>query len=1418
MVPSLSIADAFNFRDLDPVLLVMMQSNFWLGGTVALSLTLAAPAGAQSITAAPDGTGTRIVIDGSTYHIQGGTQARANLFHSFQALGLNEGEIANFLSNPSVTNILGRVTGGEPSMINGLIQVTGAHSNLYLMNPAGFVFGQGMSLNVGGDFLATTADRIAVGDSWFMSSGVNDYTRLVGTPNQFAFLSEQPGAILNFGVLNSNQTVSLMGGTILNEGAIAAETVTLAAVPGERLVRIVQPGMLLSLEIPTAQVSAGIPPVALPILLTGSETLTNRSAAVSATPHLFSEGDLVIAGAVAGQHIDLYAAGQVTPTDADLIEGDTRVIRFSETGENPNQGIFIDHRSDHPEALLYGAEAGTIAQIIERDENGISVISEQLAVISDSVGELDSVAIVAEGNEGNFWLGSEWIRAKNIDNYATQLQTWGEALTDNADLLLYSCFTALGEAGQTLVQSLAEMTGADVAASVDATGSVNYEANWDLEYSTISGTIEAENPFTAQTLMSWNGKLATRTVQNLNDTLGGGSLRDALTTGGYSTGSSYWINSVADGDEITFASNLSGTITLTNVDGMPGIDEIAWSANNLTLDGDNRITVDAGGGSRIFNINGNATIKNLAITNGSAGGFGGGIYHHGTGTLTISNSIITSNSAVDNGAGIMSTSNVSLIDSIISNNSASSNGGGIVANSITLSSSTLSGNTAGASGNDIYSNGGSIKLTENNGDFNLDLFASDTTVDFNSSGSITLVGTIQTETKSITLNSGSNIDITGLALTTNGGDITMNAGGNITAQEFNTTSTTASQDAGNITLTSTGGIIDIVSSGGSGSILAFSGTGDDAGIVSLNGALGIKTGLINTESTGGAGGRVTLESQRFVQIDGALAAAGSAGGSFFNNFAASISSRGLSSGGAITIRHGGNGLVPFIVGDVSTNGTSNAITAGTGFTISPTNEYLFSHIQPGIQILTNGFGAAIANDVAGSEPVNQYLDTKSLIEHIGHQLNAGTVFLDNGGFTWTLPGDRAAGGSLDDNLVLQELIQLDNFLGESYSELQAESESVEGSDENEENNEESIDNIRETFKQIQEQTGTVPALIYALSQPDALELIVVTPDNQLLRKVVPEANRETLLKTIRTFRRRITAISPGYQQPAQQLYNWLIRPVESSINNLNINTLVFAMGDGLRSIPLAALHDGEQFLVEKYSLGQIPSLSLTDSSYVPLHDANVLAMGASQFDQLNPLPAVPSELSLITNLKAGEQHLNQGFTWENLATQSRNRNFEIVHLATHAAFRAGSATNSYIQLWGDDRIGVNQLRELRWFEDPKVELLVLSACQTALGDPHAELGFAGLAVQAGVKSTLASLWQISDAGTMQLMSEFYSQLNHPEVTIKAEALRRAQLMLLRGETNLQNDITLLPELARYANADLTHPYYWSAFTLVGSPW
>jgi CHAT domain-containing protein len=199
---------------------------------------------------------------------------------------------------------------------------------------------------------------------------------------------------------------------------------------------------------------------------------------------------------------------------------------------------------------------------------------------------------------------------------------------------------------------------------------------------------------------------------------------------------------------------------------------------------------------------------------------------------------------------------------------------------------------------------------------------------------------------------------------------------------------------------------------------------------------------------------------------------------------------------------------------------------------------------------------------------------------------------------------------------------------------------------------------------------------------------------------------------------------------------------------------------------------------------------------------------------------VPLELARVTQAhQTGAQYLNEDFTLDTLRRESRNGS-RILHLATHASFKSGQADRAYIQLW-DGPLHINDLRQLKWYEDPQIELLVLSACETAFDDYEAELGFAGLAVQAGAKSVLASLWQVSDLGTLALMDQFYAQLHDPNVTIKAEALRQAQIALLRGEFTVQNgfvgDVPLPPELAQ-KNPDLTHPYHWSSFLLVGSPW
>ncbi|NEO55666.1 MAG: CHAT domain-containing protein [Okeania sp. SIO3B5] len=188
----------------------------------------------------------------------------------------------------------------------------------------------------------------------------------------------------------------------------------------------------------------------------------------------------------------------------------------------------------------------------------------------------------------------------------------------------------------------------------------------------------------------------------------------------------------------------------------------------------------------------------------------------------------------------------------------------------------------------------------------------------------------------------------------------------------------------------------------------------------------------------------------------------------------------------------------------------------------------------------------------------------------------------------------------------------------------------------------------------------------------------------------------------------------------------------------------------------------------------------------------------------------------------GKLFLNQDFTLKNLKNQLSSQSFNIIHLATHAEFRPGKPEQSYIQLW-DTQLHLDEIKEISW-NDPPAELLVLSACKTAVGDRDVELGFAGLALQAGVKSALASLWYVNDIGTLALMSEFYEQLK--TAATKAETIRKTQIKMIQGDVYLtreklkfsRGEISLPQSLQTLGETDFSHPFYWSGFTLISSPW
>ena len=370
----------------------------------------------------------------------------------------------------------------------------------------------------------------------------------------------------------------------------------------------------------------------------------------------------------------------------------------------------------------------------------------------------------------------------------------------------------------------------------------------------------------------------------------------------------------------------------------------------------------------------------------------------------------------------------------------------------------------------------------------------------------------------------------------------------------------------------------------------------------------------------------------------------------------------------------------------------------------------------------------------------------------------------------------------------------------------------------------SVKQIANHLQDIKQDAQINPAVIWAVPQKNFLELMLITPEGQFVAKKIRGARRDRLTK-------RITELELGigdrnsldYYPPARIIYDWLFKPLDPYLEAEQIDTLLLCTGHTLRSLPFAALHDGEKFVIEKYNIARIPAFGLTDTSYQPIKDKKVLATGASEFEDLPSLPGVEVELeTIVPKLWSGEKILNQEFTVANLQEAHQTGDFDIIHIASHSLFNSGSPENSYIQ-FGDRKLTLDRLANLE-LNLPQVDLLVLSACETALGNEEAEFGFAGLAMQAGVKSALASLWTISDAGTVVLMSEFYQKLK--STPIKTEALRKAQLDMLRKQVYVEGtkvrgsaiEVNLPADTSQAEAQNFNHPFYWSGFTIVGNPW
>lgn len=325
------------------------------------------------------------------------------------------------------------------------------------------------------------------------------------------------------------------------------------------------------------------------------------------------------------------------------------------------------------------------------------------------------------------------------------------------------------------------------------------------------------------------------------------------------------------------------------------------------------------------------------------------------------------------------------------------------------------------------------------------------------------------------------------------------------------------------------------------------------------------------------------------------------------------------------------------------------------------------------------------------------------------------------------------------------------------------------------------------------------AAIYPIILGDRLEVILKLPEQPLRHYTtpIPQSKVESTLDELWYNLTQPDTLKEA-QSLSQQVYTWLIQPAETDLTQSNIQTLVFVLDGSLRNIPMAALYDGQQYLIENYSIAITPGLQLFDPKPLGKEQLNALTAGLTEPRHgFPPLNHVDDELEQIQSEVPSRVLLDRQFTTEALQEQM-SQFFPVVHLATHGQF-SSNAEETFILAW-DEPIKVHQLDLLLQTGNPNssnvIELLVLSACETAVGDKRATLGLAGVAIRAGARSTLASLWSVDDESTALLMSQFYKELANNQIT-KAEALRRAQLALL-------ND----PQYQR--------PLFWSPYVLLGN--
>nr|WP_271969878.1 CHAT domain-containing protein [Moorena producens] len=1315
-------------------------------------------------------TDTEVIQDGNRFDIDGGTRSGdgSNLFHSFQEFGLDQDQIVNFLSQPGIKNILNRVTGGNASVINGLIQVTGGNANLFLMNPAGIIFGADAQLNIPGSFTATTATGIGFGDNnWFSAFGNNDYFSLIGTPSVFRFETlGTPGAIINQGQLEvtPGNNLTLLGGTVISTGELAAQEgkITVAAVPGESLVKISQEGHLLNLEIhPLLTDQQSLTPVQLPELLTGADVghATEFKDNGDGTVTLKDSGITLESGDVAAKEVTAETATLSAKNNLTLVES-----QLSTTGDlnllAQNKVVVRDTVENSFNAIAGG-------DLYIQGDLGIDILAlNHPKTPFQSGGNLSLVSDGIISGDAHFASGGSFSILNLSGKPGNFLSFYDPIIISRGDVVF------------------GNYTGASL--KVESTGSIE------------GGNIQITQPDTTGSIPTSDPDFENLT-QRRSLILRAGLSEDQLS------------------NSVNFDSNQSVTVEGTEFsnpeqnlpEGSITIGDIDTSSNPSdaapVILGDAGPVILSAQDDIIFRNNDSLIVTTIRTTETGGSNSGDVTLETAQGSIQVNGETLTIITEASNGgdAGnitfkVPDSNNVNFENIDINTQAQRGGNGGDI---IVFAPDITSEADAEAIREQIESNSRLDALRGTEGE--------------------------------ITINPGDPTD-DGTVTPPDDGTVTPPDDGTVTPPDDGTVTppddgTVTPPDDGTVTPPDDG----TVTPPDDGTV-----TPPDDGTVTPPDD-GTVTPPDDGTVTPPDDGTVTPPDDVTVlpPDDGTVTPPD-------DGTVTPPDDGTVTPPDDVTVLPPDDGTVTPPDDGTVTPPDDGTVTPPDDGTVTPPDDGTVTPPDDGTVTPPENVTVLLPDDLTVSQQVDSKIptpDNSSITPPEVPPLVEQPITLEATVTSDLVYGIEKAFTEEYQAYFLRQLktkIYTQNDVRDRIRELEREKGLKTGV-------------IYVSFVQnsltlpgTRCQTPAIPAAEidrrfgYRASDlplepekclqqsDDQLELLLITADgNPILRRVY-NANRAEVLAVTRTFHR--TLINPrnlddkDHLKAAQQLYQWLIGPLESELKANKIESLIFAMDQGLRSLPLAALHDQKNYLVENYSVSLVPSLSLTYSRFTNVQSLRLLAMGASQFSDQEDLPWVKVELETIIDKKLwkGNYFLNESFTLENLNAQRKKRKFGIIHLATHAQFNRGAPENSYIQMW-DKKLGLDELENL--FSEPSVELLVLSACQTALGNREAELGFAGSAFQAGVDSTLATLWSVSDQGAMGLTTEFYRQLN--KTPSKTEALRQAQLAMIRGNVRIENDhlyssgkkIALSSELSGFGKKSFTHPYYWAAFLLVGDP-